>query len=194
MGFRFDDSGDSLDARRPPVMSFSLKRARKRELIAEQRAGWAEGRPASPEELLGRWPTDPSRDPDAASLLLEDYLQRQRRGEDGSLSEYQDRFPDQGRALEGLLAKETVYRSMGRESRSEGLPLRLPEVGDEVFGFRLRRPLGEGAFARVFLAEQADLAGRPVVLKISDMEGSEPQTLAQLLHTNIVPIYSLHED
>ena len=34
-----------------------------------------------------------------------------------------------------------------------------------------------------------DLAGRPVVLKISDIEGSEPQTLAQLLHTNIVPIF-----
>jgi serine/threonine protein kinase/Tfp pilus assembly protein PilF len=194
MGFRFDDSCGSLDARRSTAMSFSMKRARKRELLEEQRAGWAEGRPASPEELLGRWPTDPSRDPDAASLLLEDYLQRRRRGEDGSLSEYQDRFPEQGRALEGFLARETVYRSMGRESQGEGFPLRLPEVGDEVFGFRLRRPLGEGAFARVFLAEQADLAGRPVVLKISDMEGSEPQTLAQLLHTNIVPIYSLHED
>ena len=54
--------------------------------------------------------------------------------------------------------------------------------------------LGQGAFGRVFLAEQADLAGRPVVLKVTAIEGEEPQTLAQLLHTNIVPIYSLHED
>ena len=77
---------------------------------------------------------------------------------------------------------------------TRGSSLRLPDVGDEVFGFRLRQPLGEGAFARVFLAEQADLAGRPVVLKITAIEGSEPQTLAQLQHTNIVPIYSLHED
>ena len=67
-------------------------------------------------------------------------------------------------------------------------------MGDEVFGFRLRQPLGEGAFARVFLAEQADLAGRPVVLKVTRHRGDEPQTLAQFLHTNIVPIYSLHED
>ncbi len=46
----------------------------------------------------------------------------------------------------------------------------------------------------MFLAEQADLAGRPVVLKVTAIEGEEPQTLAQLLHTHIVPIYSLHED
>jgi serine/threonine protein kinase/Tfp pilus assembly protein PilF len=195
MGFRFDEeSRDSLDARRPAAASFSMTRARKRRLLEEQRSAWVEGRPAPPEDFLGRWPTDPGTDPDAASLLLEDYLQRRRRGEDGSLSDYQERFPGQGGALQGLLAQETVYRSMGRESEGQGLPLRLPEVGDEVFGFRLCRPLGEGAFARVFQAEQADLAGRPVVLKISDVEGSEPQTLAQLLHTNIVPIYSLHED
>ena len=70
----------------------------------------------------------------------------------------------------------------------------FPRSGDELFGFRLRAPLGRGAFARVFLAEQADLAGRPVVLKISAIEGTRPQTLAQMQHTNIVPIYSVHED
>jgi serine/threonine protein kinase/Tfp pilus assembly protein PilF len=71
---------------------------------------------------------------------------------------------------------------------------RLPELGDSIFGFTLRRELGRGAFARVFLAEQADLARRPVVLKVSRIEGSEPQTLAQMQHTHIVPVYSLHED
>jgi hypothetical protein len=67
-------------------------------------------------------------------------------------------------------------------------------VGDVVFGFRLKRALGQGAVARIYLAEQDHLAGRPVVLKISAIEGTEPQTLAQLPHTNIVPIYSVHED
>src|SRR5687768_5415081 len=71
---------------------------------------------------------------------------------------------------------------------------RLPRTGEELFNFRLRRELGHGAFARVFLAEQADLAGRPVVLKISAIAGNEPQTLAQLQHTHIVPIHSVHED
>src|SRR5437660_10768226 len=70
----------------------------------------------------------------------------------------------------------------------------LPSPGDRIFHFRLGRELGRGAFARVFLAEQADLANRRVVLKCSSIEGAEPQTLAQLQHTNIVPIYSVHED
>src|SRR5262249_43883076 len=70
----------------------------------------------------------------------------------------------------------------------------LPEVGDELFGFRLDRELGQGAFAKVFLAKQGNLAGRPVVLKVSAIEGNEPQTLAQLQHTHIVPIHSVHED
>src|SRR5262249_22484489 len=52
--------------------------------------------------------------------------------------------------------------------------------------------LGRGAFGRVFLAQQDDLAGRHVALKISTDLAGESQTLAQLQHTNIVPIYSIH--
>ncbi len=83
---------------------------------------------------------------------------------------------------------------LSERPRRERAVSRLPEVSEELFGFRLRQELGRGAYARVFLAEQAELAGRPVVLKISAIEGSEPQTLAQLQHTHIVPIYSAHED
>ena len=42
----------------------------------------------------------------------------------------------------------------------------LPEVGAEFQGFKLVEELGRGAFGRVFLARQGDLAGRPVALKI----------------------------
>ena len=68
----------------------------------------------------------------------------------------------------------------------------IPEVGTEFLGFRLRAQLGEGAFAKVFLAQQGDLANRSVVLKVSPTSDDESQTLAQLQHTNIVPIYSVH--
>jgi serine/threonine protein kinase/Flp pilus assembly protein TadD len=68
----------------------------------------------------------------------------------------------------------------------------MPEVGTEFLGFRLRAELGEGAFAKVFLAQQGDLANRSVVLKVSPTSDDESQALAQLQHTNIVPIYSVH--
>jgi serine/threonine protein kinase/tetratricopeptide (TPR) repeat protein len=70
----------------------------------------------------------------------------------------------------------------------------LPRAGEEFMGFRLVRELGRGAFARVFLAEQLALAGRRVAVKISRARSDESQTLAQLQHTHIVPIYSAHVD
>ena len=59
-------------------------------------------------------------------------------------------------------------------------------------GFRLCGELGRGAFGRVFLARQGDLADRLVALKVSADVAGESHALAQLQHTNIVPIYSVH--
>src|SRR5262249_15188740 len=49
-----------------------------------------------------------------------------------------------------------------------------------------------GAVGRVFLARQSHLANRLVVVKVSAHSDNEPYTLAQMQHTNIVPIYSVH--
>ena len=68
----------------------------------------------------------------------------------------------------------------------------FPNVGGRFLGFRLRSELGQGAFGRVFLAEQEAMAGRRVVLKITPDAGTEVNALAQLQHTNVVPIYSVH--
>ena len=98
---------------------------------------------------------------------------------------------DGDRSLTLPSASENGFHSRPRRQKAVS---RLPEVSEELFGFRLRHELGRGAYARVFLAEQDELAGRPVVLKVSAIEGTEPQTLAQLQHTHIVPVYSVHED
>ena len=71
------------------------------------------------------------------------------------------------------------------------LPL-LPEVGQAFAGFQLIGNLGRGAFGRVYLARQGDLADRPVALKVSTGCFAESQKLARLQHTHIVPIYSFH--
>jgi eukaryotic-like serine/threonine-protein kinase len=60
-------------------------------------------------------------------------------------------------------------------------------------GFTLKEELGRGAFARVYLAHQESLSGREVALKVTLRATREPERLARLQHTNIVPIYSVHE-
>src|SRR5439155_12869600 len=160
---------------------------------AELCAGGEASQPARPEELLPRWPGNPQADPDVASLIFEDFRQRRRRGEEASLEEYDQRFPEHKDSVARLFRHDDFLRSVTGTSDCSGPALALPSVGDELFGFRLCRELGTGAFARVFLAEQVDLAGRLVVLKTSDTNGDEPQTLAQLQHTHIVPIHSVHE-
>jgi serine/threonine protein kinase/regulator of sirC expression with transglutaminase-like and TPR domain len=68
----------------------------------------------------------------------------------------------------------------------------VPPVGSTFLGFRLESELGRGAFGRVYLARQGDLADRLVALKISADVIRETRALAQLRHTNIVPVYSVH--
>ena len=54
--------------------------------------------------------------------------------------------------------------------------------------------IGEGAFSRVFLARQPDLASRLVVLKVTPLSTEESDRLAALQHTSIIPIYSVHRE
>lgn len=71
---------------------------------------------------------------------------------------------------------------------------RHPKIGDTVLGFKLVHELGRGAFARVYLAHEVALAARQVALKVSLRPTREAQRLARLQHTNVVPVYSVHDD
>src|SRR6202040_864778 len=54
----------------------------------------------------------------------------------------------------------------------------FPRAGSSFLGFRLQSELGRGAFARVYLARQGDLADRRVALKISTDTVVETHALA----------------
>ena len=69
----------------------------------------------------------------------------------------------------------------------------FPQPGDRFLHFELVEELGRGAFARVYLAKQESLAHRLVVLKLTTTPTDEPQKLARLQHTNVVPVYSVHD-
>ena len=178
----------------PSVADFAESRSLKRHLLDELRSGWEQGNPVPPQELLQRWPGDPNRDPDVASLLFEDYCNRYERGEVKGPDDYEHRFPEHVKSFRSLSHQQGLLKSLGTGRSTNGLLLSLPGIGDELFGFKMLSELGRGSFARVFLAEQKELADRPVVAKVSAIDGDEARTLAQLQHTHIVPIYSVHED
>lgn len=90
----------------------------------------------------------------------------------------------------GLL--DEVWREDPETARWLSRPSAYPEVGSEFLGFRLVRELGRGTFGRVFLAEQKGLANRLVALKVGERLFGESQKLAQLQHSNIMPIHSAH--
>src|SRR5262245_61804804 len=68
-----------------------------------------------------------------------------------------------------------------------------PEEGDTLGGYEVVRQIGRGAAGRVYLARQTDLSARLVVLKVGPPAGREHLSLAQLPHTNIVPIHAAEE-
>jgi len=69
-----------------------------------------------------------------------------------------------------------------------------PHAGDEFLGLQLRRQIGRGGFARVFLATEPALGDRAVAVKVAHRGASEARTLGRLEHRNVVPVYSIRAD
>lgn len=164
------------------------------ELLEEQRED-QEDKECSLEVPPPLLPANFRKEPDVASVLLADHYQRLKQGADPDLEERPGPWQKQSDSLGNSIPPRPFLGSISwGDSSAQAAKPRLPGVGEQLGGFHLLLELGRGAFARVFLAEQADLAGRPVVLKVSGKEGNEPSTLAQLQHTHVVPIYSVHEE
>ncbi|HKA05779.1 MAG TPA: serine/threonine-protein kinase, partial [Gemmataceae bacterium] len=163
-------------------------------------------------DYVGRYPE--LAEPEAlAAVAYEDYRQRVLAGEQPSRDSYHAQFgievsdwpcPDAATSRRAATLIDLPLSRTPDRDASEVVTVRVvpasPDVhpsglqlGDNFLGFNLVRELGRGAFARVFLAHQADLADRPVALKISAVLAGEVRTLARLQHTNIVPVYSVHQ-
>ncbi len=164
-----------------------------RELVrADLEFAWAAGLPRLVDDYRGQCPALFA-DPDSLrQVLFEEYRLRLQAGETADPAGYARRY---GISVTGWAAGDqpATHPEIVLPATDAGAAAdRYPEPGETYLGFRIVRELGRGAFARVFLAEQGDLAGRPVALKVSDQPADEPQTLARLQHTNIVPVYSTH--
>ena len=76
-------------------------------------------------------------------------------------------------------------------TQEPGIKPKHQSVGAVIDDFRIIKALGEGSYARVYLANQISL-GRKVALKISVYHGQEARNLARLEHPGIVQVYSQH--
>jgi serine/threonine protein kinase len=174
------DLADFLSAGPPNVRRLTLVELVKLDL--EQRLQRGLDRPledyfaAFPELTEGGPPCD---------LLYEDYHLRKRAGETVSPSQYYQRFPQRAAELARLLGGTASTRSTSVFGVRVSITV---QPGETIDDFDLLALLGEGQFAKVFLARQRGMQ-RLVALKVSAHRGAEAQTLAQLDHPHIVRVY-----
>lgn len=102
--------------------------------------------------------------------------------------------PAEKNAEHNEVARDALTNGVADEmGRIAGVTQTLPDVGDHFLDFEIVERLGECKFGSVYLARQANLAGRNVVIKATTNLWAESDRLARLQHTNIVPIYSVHQ-
>jgi serine/threonine protein kinase/Tfp pilus assembly protein PilF len=183
------DGGRPLDQYRPRFPQLFDNPADLAVLTFEEyRLRHQAGEAPTPQEYRQRYGIDPRAWPAPACAALGS----DQRATQPGLGVLGRAFPPPGQAQAVELLGE-LQRSDPASARAFARALReLPRVGQKFAGFHLSAELGRGAFGRVFLARQGELADRPVALKISADVRGESRTLAQLQHTNIVPIYSIH--
>ena len=100
-------------------------------------------------------------------LIYEEYHLRRMSGETVDSAAYLKRFPRQAERLRLLGLDRQRTTSLTRPDRR---PV-MPQSGESIDDFDLLAQLGQGTFARVYLARQRSLE-RLVALKISDDRGA----------------------
>jgi WD40 repeat protein/tRNA A-37 threonylcarbamoyl transferase component Bud32/tetratricopeptide (TPR) repeat protein len=143
--------------------------------------------------------------------LAEEFVERYRRGERPSPSEYAARYPEHAQEIRELFPALAIMEQIAPESEAagpfssvdslRGRSLQHPErLGD----YRVLREIGRGGMAVVYEAEQVSL-GRHVALKVlphqmlADRKRKqrferEARAAARLHHTNIVPVFGVGEE
>lgn len=174
----------------PPLADFvpadppTLRRLVLSELIkVDLEYRWSRGQPRRIEEYLAEFPdlAGPSGVP--CDLIFEEFQVRRRCGESPDGAEYAKRFPGQAVELGRLIGVAPDQAQPSKRGAHTSV-----EAGQQIDDFDLLAQVGEGAFARVFLARQCSLH-RLVALKVSADYGAETETLAQLDHPHIVRVY-----
>ncbi len=188
----------------PPRDHRDYKRILVELVRADMEFSWEEGAPCGLAEYCTRF-QELSSDKDAiAELAFEEYRLRFQHGDAVSPEVYAHELgvntsgwpvwntaadPAAKPLSREYAAVDRLVCESGGELNERG---RFPAAGTQFGHFELVAELGSGTFARVYLARQPSLANRFVALKVTTSALDEAQRLAQLQHTNIVPIHSVH--
>jgi eukaryotic-like serine/threonine-protein kinase len=150
-----------------------------------------------------------SSDRDPLERLAAEFLDRRRRGENPSPSEYAEKYPQWAeQILEFFPALEVLEGlkpgSGDRTASHEGAALATaPPPLEQLGEYRILREIGRGGMGVVYEAIQETL-GRRVALKVLPMHGRidaiqmqrfqlEARSAARLHHSSIVPVYGVGE-
>jgi serine/threonine protein kinase/WD40 repeat protein len=140
---------------------------------------------------------------DPVEELAETFLERYRRGERPSLSEFIARAPEHADEIRdlfpALVLMEQAIPAVGADSADLTQAAPLERLGD----YRVIREIGRGGMGIVYEAEQEAL-GRHVALKVLPSAAArqsrcllrfrrEARSAARLHHTNIVPVFDIGE-
>jgi len=148
---------------------------------------------------------DPNSERDPLELLATEFVERLRRGEQPSISEYVAKYPDLAEDISALFPTiiATERLKVSRERSSDGSvslgAASLQRLGD----LRIIREIGRGGMGVVFEAEQESL-GRRVAVKVLPRQAlldpkhlrrfhREARIAANLHHTNIVEVFGVGE-
>jgi eukaryotic-like serine/threonine-protein kinase len=140
--------------------------------------------------------------------LADDFLERYRRGERPSLSEYTNKYPDLAERIRAVFPALVVMETVGA-GRSEGTGLDVEPFGSGVSmahrlgDFVLIRRVGAGGMGIVYEAEHESLKSR-MALKVMHPRfrtdqtyvrrfQTEARSAAKLHHTNIVSVFGYGE-
>lgn len=154
-------------------------------ILEEFTRRWELGERPRAEQYLDRLP---AADPDAPiELIYHEFCLHSSSGLRPEIEAFVERFPAHRERLFRLIALHDALPSIPADEFPSVSPP-LPEPGDDIGPYRLIRELGRGGFARVFLASDAELEDRLLVVKVTDRPSAEHRYLARAPHPHIVSI------
>ncbi len=143
--------------------------------------------------------TEDDRNP--VESLAEEFIARYRAGENPSVTEYVERYPEHAEEIADLFPAATMLEDLKGPPR--GMPIQDGTVPRQLGDFRIVREIGRGGMGIVYEAEQVSLH-RHVALKLLPPRPQlapgrlerfqrEARAAGRLHHTNIVPVFGVGE-